>query len=141
MRPGLYPAIVTIAALASFSGSAAGAQELQDGQSPAFEAAFGVTLGKSIIPGVARACPFVLEEMANAEADDPVLLLTDDQASGFYSGRCEGSCDMVETDRIIMECRQDRGIDQCIPFAAIHDGELFDLSIDPTGAPLGECLR
>lgn len=100
---------------------------------------FGFEHHQNLIIGIEKACPFVREQMQSAPRSDLTLLMTDEGANGFHAGACDGECTLEETQRLLSACMAETGLGFCWPFAALNEGRLFDLSIDPTGAKLADC--
>lgn len=105
-----------------------------------FREIFGRTYGQYLVVGVEKACPFVRQEIAEADPEALTMLFTDETAERFYSGTCGWSCSLFAEFWLTLRCQWATGQRDCQPLAAFHQGRVYDLSIDPSGATVYDCL-
>lgn len=99
---------------------------------------FGQQLGRALIVGIDKACDHVRQELRSAQKETRVLLLSDQDATGFFREACDGICDFEETNRIVRDCRNEGKIQGCLIYGAIYQSQVFDLAIDAYGKKISE---
>lgn len=94
--------------------------------------------GQFMISNVTNACPYIAKVMTKAEPDDRILFMTDAETSFVQHASCDGDCDLLTINNVMAPCQAETGA-ICAPFAGLTGGVLYDMSIDPSGAELGDC--
>lgn len=94
--------------------------------------------GSFMVTDITKACSFIEPIFQDADPAERVLILSDTDVEVLRHASCEGACDMLAINRIMSQCQQETG-SICAPIAGMHEGILYDLSFDPTGATLADC--
>lgn len=103
---------------------------------------FGEPFGLSLILGAEKACTHVDETREAADPNRRILLLSNESLTQFYSEACDGFCSFVQTNNAVSRCRTSGGIDQCIVYGAIYQGEVYDVSVDAYGGSIrADCSK
>lgn len=101
---------------------------------------FGEPFGLALVMELNKACDHAREVLDSAAPEDRTLLMTDREATRFYSEPCDGVCDFAQVNSIVSRCRSEEGIEDCVVYGAAFGGELYDVSVDPHGNKIVDCV-
>lgn len=133
----MRPTTVFLASCVSLLSVTAMAETVVD--ESAARAAMGMRgSGQFLIVDAEKACSFVEPIFRSADPQDRILIFSDTDVALLGQGNCDGECDDVTLNRLMTTCQQETG-GICAPVAGIHDGKLYDLSVDATGKTFAAC--
>lgn len=90
-------------------------------------------MGRVLVDDLKNACHHARDVVATADPSLRTLLLADRKMTAFDAQACNGVCDQLQINNIVVRCRRERSIPDCVIYGAVYEKQVYSFSIDPKG--------